>query len=234
MTTLLLRLAGPLQAWGDSSRFTRRSTDKAPTKSGIIGLLAAAQGLRRTDPLEDLLLLQFGVRLDQPGQLERDFQTTHPADGKDSLPLTERFYLADAIFLAAVSGESDLITGLDYSLRHPAFPLYLGRRSCPPAGPVTLGTRPAGLWEALHDEPWQAASWWRRRNQGTVRVELRLDAQAVPVEAAHTFTDQHDAPVSFDSCWRDYNWRQVAHAYVELSNPDARDAVPRHDPMSVL
>ena len=41
---LVLRLAGPLQSWGSSSRFTRRSTEAFPTKSGIVGLLAAAQG----------------------------------------------------------------------------------------------------------------------------------------------------------------------------------------------
>ena len=55
MTTLLLRLAGPMQAWGDSSRFAQRHTRREPTKSGIIGMLAAAQGRRRTDGVEDLV-----------------------------------------------------------------------------------------------------------------------------------------------------------------------------------
>ena len=55
MTVLLLRLAGPLQSWGVKSRFTVRATELAPTKSGIIGMLAAAVGRRRTDPIEDLL-----------------------------------------------------------------------------------------------------------------------------------------------------------------------------------
>ena len=54
MTVLLLRLAGPMQAWGVKSRFTVRSTELAPTKSGVIGMLAAATGRRRTDPIEDL------------------------------------------------------------------------------------------------------------------------------------------------------------------------------------
>ena len=75
MTVLLLRLAGPMQAWGDNSRFTRRDTRMIPTKSGVLGLLAAADGRRRTDPIEDLAGLRFGVRVDQPGQLQRDFQT---------------------------------------------------------------------------------------------------------------------------------------------------------------
>ena len=71
MTVLLLRLAGPLQAWGVKSRFTVRSTELAPTRSGIIGMLSAAIGRRRTDPIEDLLSLRFGVRKDQPGRVIR-------------------------------------------------------------------------------------------------------------------------------------------------------------------
>ena len=44
MPTLLLRLVGPMQAWGTSSRFDERDTGKEPSKSGVIGLLAAALG----------------------------------------------------------------------------------------------------------------------------------------------------------------------------------------------
>lgn len=47
MATLLLRLAAPLQAWGADSKFETRKTNREPTKSGVIGLLAAALGLRQ-------------------------------------------------------------------------------------------------------------------------------------------------------------------------------------------
>lgn len=47
MATLLLRLAAPLQSWGSDSKFETRKTDREPTKSGVVGLLAAALGLRR-------------------------------------------------------------------------------------------------------------------------------------------------------------------------------------------
>ncbi len=60
---LLLRLAGPMQSWGDASRFNRRETRTEPTKSAVIGLLASAQGRTREDPIEDLLQLSFGVRI---------------------------------------------------------------------------------------------------------------------------------------------------------------------------
>lgn len=77
MTVLLLKLAGPLQSWGSGSRFTERGTQHEPTKSGVVGLLAAALGRRRTDPVDDLAALDFAVRIDQPGLLESDFQTEH-------------------------------------------------------------------------------------------------------------------------------------------------------------
>ena len=45
MATLLLRLAAPLQAWGAESKFETRRTLHYPTKSGVIGMLAASLGL---------------------------------------------------------------------------------------------------------------------------------------------------------------------------------------------
>ena len=62
MATLLLRLAAPLQAWGADSKFETRKTNREPTKSGVIGLLAAALGLRRdeSEGLARLTGLRFG------------------------------------------------------------------------------------------------------------------------------------------------------------------------------
>ena len=54
MYTLLLRLSGPLQSWGSDSLYDNRNTDYYPTKSGVIGLIAAALGLKREDSLEKL------------------------------------------------------------------------------------------------------------------------------------------------------------------------------------
>ena len=44
MSTLLLRLAAPMQAWGAEAKFDRRTTQREPTKSGVTGLVAAALG----------------------------------------------------------------------------------------------------------------------------------------------------------------------------------------------
>ncbi|PZR51716.1 type I-E CRISPR-associated protein Cas5/CasD [Xylanimonas oleitrophica] len=238
MSTLLLRLAGPMQAWGGSSRFTRRSTDHAPTKSGVVGLLAAARGLRRTDPLEELLTLRFGVRIDQPGRVERDFQTARTADGSRAFPLTERFYLTDATFVAAVEGDDSLIAALDEALRRPVFPLYLGRRSCPPAGRLNLGVVHTDLWTALTDletTEWQAARWWKIKQGKNLELEMLLDAEAVPADvpdADRTPFTQKDTPISYDPRLRQYGLRQVVRTAIAISNPDGRDLA--HDPMALL
>jgi len=50
---LPLLLDGPLQSWGFASRFQRRTTGLYPTKSGVIGLLAAAMGLAKGSREED-------------------------------------------------------------------------------------------------------------------------------------------------------------------------------------
>lgn len=208
MTVLLLRLAGPLQAWGDSSRFTRRDTRQFPTKSGVLGLLAAAEGRRRTDGIEDLANLRFGVRVDQPGLLQHDFQTaTNWARGV-SMPLSYRYYLADAVFIAAVEGERSLLGGLAEALDCPQFPLYLGRRACPTEGKVSLGLDERPLEEALREQPWQAADWYRRTQPSEVELELIAD---VAVGYEGPTQTRRDVPISFDPVRREYGWRDVAH-----------------------
>lgn len=220
MTVLLLRLAAPLQAWGDSSRFARRDTGRYPTKSGVLGLLAAAEGRRRTDAIEDLMGLRFGVRVDQPGQLQRDFQTAINWSTGKSMPLSYRYYLADAVFVAGVEGDPNLLEALQSALMDPVFPLYLGRRSCPTSGKVSLGVTDLDLEPALHAQDWHAASWYRRR-QGQ-RVELDLVVDAVPGGTDPTET-RRDVPLSFSPERREYGWRDVAHRPpVVVENPLGR------------
>ncbi|WP_155358476.1 type I-E CRISPR-associated protein Cas5/CasD, partial [Acrocarpospora macrocephala] len=158
MSVLLMQLAGPLQSWGASSRFARRTTESAPTKSAVVGLLAAALGRLRSDDISDLSGLLFGVRVDQRGTLLRDFHTAHRFVSGDAMPVSERFYLADAVFVAAVEGEKDLIEQLHQALRRPTFLPYLGRRSCPPTRPIDLGVHhDRTLEEALRQEEWRAS-----------------------------------------------------------------------------
>jgi CRISPR system Cascade subunit CasD len=222
VSVLLLRLDGPLQAWGDSSRFVRRHTRTEPTKSGVVGLLAAAQGRRRTDPIEDLATLRFGVRVDQRGRLLRDFQTAIRRSGAkpEPMPLSYRYYLTDAVFVAGVEGDEQLIGGLHEAIREPAFPLYLGRRSCPPSGEeISLGVHSLALEEALHAQTWLARDWYRKQQGRVVHLELLLDA--VP-GAAETETVR-DHPLSFDPMRREYGWRDVVRGEpVEVANEMGR------------
>ncbi|AQS66882.1 type I-E CRISPR-associated protein Cas5/CasD [Streptomyces pactum] len=233
---LVLRLAGPLQSWGASSRFTRRTTESAPTKSGVVGLLAAAAGIERGDDtrLAPLAALRFGVRIDQPGTRIRDFHTAHHGVTGASMPLSERFYLADAVFVAVVEGDHALLTGLHDALRAPVYPPYLGRRSCPPSEPVDLGRyEDATLEDALTSAPWQASAWYRRRHRPP--QTLTVLRETTTTESAESADVLRDQPVSFDAAHRRHALRTVVTTAVPTPLP-AGDGSPHgtHDPFAAL
>lgn len=243
MNVLLLRLAGPMQAWGDSSRFSRRLTRREPTRSGVLGMLAAAQGRRRTDPVEDLLTLRFGVRTDQPGRVLRDFQTARSLDGAATMPLSERYYITDGVFLAGVEGDDELIEGLADAVRSPRYPLYLGRRSCVPSRPVFAGVEQEDLEASLRDAKWQASDWFQRRQSRrsadvTYRCALSLDGPSSAPGRADSVERVRDVPRSWDPRRREYEWREVTHTTVEVPMSrveDTRDTrSTRHDPWEEL
>ncbi|MEU1300724.1 type I-E CRISPR-associated protein Cas5/CasD [Streptomyces shenzhenensis] len=237
-SVLTLLLAGPLQSWGASSRFTRRTTESAPTKSAVIGLLAAAAGIDRDDDthLAPLAALRFGVRIDQPGTRIRDFhKAMHPVTEK-TMPLSERFYLADAVFVAAVEGDHTLLTGLHQALRTPVYPPFLGRRSCPPSRPVDLGLHEdARLEDILEHVPWQAAAWYRRHHRATLpnRLTVLREKHIGEDAAGDTLPDQ---PVSFSPTRRRHTLRTVVTTFVP--GPTASTTHPQqavhHDPFDAL
>ncbi len=159
--TLLLRLDGPMQAWGTDSKFGIRETRTTPTKSGVLGLVAAALGRPREADITDLAALRFGVRVDRAGRVRRDFQTAgregfYRASGKverGDVIVSDRYYLADACFTAGL--ETDRADGLDRleqirrALLRPRWPLFLGRKAFPPAHPLALAVVPFSLADAL-------------------------------------------------------------------------------------
>lgn len=169
MTAVLLRLEGPQQAWGTQSRFSDRDTGYEPSKSGVLGLVCAALGRPRDQDLSDLNTLHFGVRVDRPGTLEREFQTAgggypvldkqgHPTGRGGNAVLSRRSYLADASFLAGLEGDERLLRQIDDALHRPTWQLFLGRKSFVPSQPIAQGMRELSLRDALLAEAEPARS----------------------------------------------------------------------------
>lgn len=144
-SVLRLWLGGPLQSWGTASRFEVRATELAPSKSGVIGLLCAALGRPRDRPVDDLAALRFGVCVERSGSVLRDFHTVGAGTGRliaasgakrDGI-VTQRYYLEDAAFVVGLEGDDEAFAReLLAAVREPRWLLALGRRSCPPAGPI--------------------------------------------------------------------------------------------------
>jgi CRISPR system Cascade subunit CasD len=160
--TLFLRLEGPLQSWGERGRWSVRDSALTPTKSGVIGLIACALGYREDDQIRPLSRkTRMGARVDAPGRLITDYHTIgggyeRPAlltaqgkpkktpKGQPHTEISHREYLCDASFLVALqvrdAADAPLIEQMAAALQNPVWPLYLGRKSCPPAAPVFAGT----------------------------------------------------------------------------------------------
>lgn len=194
MPTLLLRLHGPMQSWGTTSRFDERDTQLEPSKSGVIGLLCAALGRDRAEPVEDLAALRMGVRVDREGAPMRDYQTATgvliAGTAKPDLGRTvvsPRFYLSDASFLVGLEGESlPLMERLQRALRRPVWPLALGRKSFVPSLPIWLpdGLLHQDLLTALQGYPSRCAApfggRWRLLLEDTNEGAMRLDQPLGP------------------------------------------------------
>jgi len=166
----LLPLVGPMQSWGTTSRFNQRDTGKEPSKSGVVGLLAAALGIDRENwtDLEPLTRLSMGTRHDRPGMPKRDYQTAGcaatdtiiKANGtlaEDGGVVSDRFYLADAAFLVGLECEDrSLLERTHAALRDPVWSLALGRKSYVPSESIWIenGLQDAPLRDVLARWPW--------------------------------------------------------------------------------
>ena len=156
---LALLLDGPLQSWGFSSRFQRRTTELHPTKSGVIGLVCAAMGLAKGSPEErDMLPKLAGLKMTSiamPRKVQgaaspmpvlrlEDYHTvldTRRASGamnKDAV-VTHRQYLVDARFGVILAGDRLVLVRAASALKDPIWGVWFGRKSCIPADPVFRG-----------------------------------------------------------------------------------------------
>jgi CRISPR system Cascade subunit CasD len=157
---LTFQLYGPLAAWGEQAVGQERDASPQPSRSAILGLVAAALGLRREDEQQHTQLAQalgIGIKLCARGLGMRDFHTAQRAKSiarakhlytrKDELAhdnidtvISYRAYRQDsaavvALWLAEATGDFDLEV-IAQAIQQPAFNLYLGRKSCPLALPL--------------------------------------------------------------------------------------------------
>lgn len=212
MKSVLIRLEGPLQAWSAQGKLGIRDTEHEPTKSGVLGLVAAALGMSRDDDagLAALASLRMGVRVDRAGTLLHDYHTAgggkfrgqkyYVHDTSDCVP-THRYYLQDASFVAALQGEDSLVSRIAEALRSPRYAPFLGRRSCPPSVPLLIGVVEGNGREALEGAP--------------LALEPDSGPYRLVVESPGGEGDvRYDVPLSFAQSERRYGTRYVTTEWV--------------------
>lgn len=204
-----LLLDGPMQSWGHGSRFERRTTALHPTRSGIIGLIAAATGIskhgldeaQRLERLNELKLVTFAMprrgRQMEPLFMQRlvDYHTVtgiRRASGKedtDATVQTYRHYLMDARFGVLLTGPAALLKEVAAALLDPKWGIWFGRKCCLPATPLMVAP------------PGERAATWRallgRAGYSGTESEEQFD-RVIEVGAADSAADMiEDAPVAF-------------------------------------
>jgi CRISPR system Cascade subunit CasD len=110
----------------------------------------------------------MAVRVDRQGSIVSDF---HTVQGKPRLAVagggyrgenkstivSHRYYLQDASFLVAISGNEDLLAEIYTAMMHPAYIPFLGRKACLPSVPMVPSLKYYDSLEmALKHEPLSA------------------------------------------------------------------------------
>ena len=230
MSTITLVLSGVLQSWGTTTIGHSRATNSYPTKSAVVGLIANALGRDRSDSIDDIAAVDFGIRIDVPGVVQRDYHTVsilkQPTKGDRINRVTERFYLSDAVFVVVISHPDEaLIMQIADALQKPARPIFLGRKSCPPTRPVFYSLSNKDFVSVLQDTEWQADMSAQR---AYLDSEVTLDVFRDPVNADEGFDADviSDHPLSFDPDARRYASRGVYRTKVTIALENQPSEVP--------
>ncbi len=198
-----------MQSWGHSSRFERRNTALHPTRSAVLGIIAAAMGIDKYHSREGKELSRFRAlrvtsfsipRRDRRAryivmQRLEDYHTVtgiRRASGKvdrDATVQTYRHYLLDARFGILIEGPITLIEAIAAALTNPKWGVWLGRKCCPPASPLL--TAPPGdratVWAAL----------LKRAGYTGAETEEHFD-RVLEVDATEAGADMiEDTPIAF-------------------------------------
>lgn len=197
---LVFSLTAALGAMGELAGHERRGSWTWPGRSAILGLCAAALGIRRDGDFSALDRLGMAVALFDPGEPLRDFHTAvsiparsvkNPQSrgqalrldrGRSNATITLRDYRVGALYGVALWGGE--LAGLREALQRPTFALYLGRKSCPLAAPLhpVLTAAPdaaTALAQGLRLPPWYPTARARvlatEEDLPAPRVETRND-----------------------------------------------------------
>lgn len=198
MAILLLNISAPMQSWGTELKLKDHPTDNYPSKSGIIGMIASAEGRSREENISDLASLKMAVRIDHEGTLALDYQTAcirknvcdRDIKDKDRY-LGYRYFLCDAKFMVAIEGAEDQLNDIAYNLRHPANALFLGRRGFPVNSDLVAGVFDEEINNSLHGHGYK---------DGMMIVEETEEQGDRMVK---------DQPVSYDYRKRQWKYRMI-------------------------
>lgn len=212
MPTLLLRMRSPMMSWGDRSRFTIRDTRREPTKSAVVGLLCAALGRPRWEPVHDLAALKMGVRVNQEGVVQCDYHTVmdsiRSSGSKGDTVISQRYYVADADYLVGLeSADRALLETLDTALQSPTWQLYFGRKSFVPSCPVQVGIKDEPLVRAL--QHYEHRTHRRGKPIGNLPKKLRY-----VVEVTNNLDVRQDVPINWQR--RQFGSRCVDTQFIDL------------------
>jgi len=137
MTFLIFQIYAPLVSWGEISVGGERHSARHPSKSAVIGLIAAALGISRDEEEKhnDLgKILGVAVKLYSGGSM------LSADKSKIGTILSHREYRCDALAVVAVylKHKTDELTldQISNKLQRPEFQLYFWRKSCVPALPL--------------------------------------------------------------------------------------------------
>lgn len=225
MKTILLKFAGPLQSWGTDSKFETRHTDRFPSKSGVLGLVAASFGFERDDDENNQRLnqLDFAVRIDQPGELLHDYHIAQQYNTKGVFKrtyVTDRYYLQDAVFSVALGHENrNWIDEIEYALKHPYYQPFLGRRSNPLTADFFIASEDQDTMSSLEGLDWQAAPWYKRKNKAN---KLAIYADADLIEEGPDMMAR-DRVISFSQKERKHGFRPMKRKYVPVIDHAIRE-----------
>lgn len=223
MKTILMKLSGPLQSWGTGSHFETRHTDLHPSKSAIIGMIAASMGLRRDEDeqIKKLNQLDFAVRVDQPGKLLRDYHTArkYKRNGTfDRTYVTNRYYLEDAVFIVGIAHEDEeWLDLIEQALKNPYFQPFMGRRSLPLPSDFFIGSMKKTVIDSLKSTSWQANYWYKKEAMKNEKKKIRLSIYAdVDLVDTNDTTMRQDRVESFSQKERKHNFRAEGQIKIDI------------------